>query len=536
MFLPIENGISPILDAMNESKAVYKCQFLFQMYARQQENNVSEIWLGLDVGTTAIKAAAYTSDGQIVASAERAATVLRGQDGANEQDMEAVWASVVSCLSDVSATCDAASITSLGIAAQGDGCWALDAAGDPVRNAILWSDTRREAVADLGALEQAGALRTVGLGCNTALWPGTSAMGWRWMREHDPEAAAKTAFVVTCGDFVGHRLTGQLATDLSNATIPFLDLTTGRYGDAVGALGCDDLQTKLREPQRAISVLGGLSNAVTDHTGLPADLPVSVATLDLGAMIVGMGLATPGDTMMIMGTTAVVNILTDQMFGSDTPLAATVLHPTNDVAIRVLAPTTGAAAFDWFASLHPQSLGGENAGEIAAKLNALVTDVPIGSNGVTFLPYLNGERAPFVAPDIRASFLGMSASTTKAELGRAVMEGTALSLRHCCVSEGDLPTAPVRLTGGGARNPVWCQIIADVIGQDVLVNTASDLGLWGAACIGAAARTGEDAITLAAREEDMIRYPCNPAHHAAYAPVFARYRDLSDALRATPLR
>jgi sugar (pentulose or hexulose) kinase len=249
-------------------------------------------------------------------------------------------------------------------------------------------------------------------------------------------------------------------------------------------------------------------------------------------MIVGMGLDQNDDTMMIMGTTAVVNILKEKVQPTETPLAATVMHSTREMFIRVLAPSTGAAAFDWFASLHPTSLGGDTPSEVAEKLNALVVEVPIGANGVTFLPYLNGERAPFVAPNIRAGFLGMSARTTKAELGRAVMEGTALSLRHCCVSEGGLPSAPVQLTGGGARNPVWSQIIADVIGQDVLVNTASDLGLWGAACIGAAAVTGADPITLSTREETTQRFTSNPENHAAYGEVFDRYQTLSNALQA----
>jgi sugar (pentulose or hexulose) kinase len=504
------------------------------MFIRKEEDAVSEVWLGLDVGTTAIKAAAYGPDGAVVATAEVATKVLRGPDGETEQDMDAVWQGVVDCLSSATSQCAGHTITSLGLAAQGDGCWALDKNGDPVRNAILWSDTRGQAVKDLSSLEASGALRTVGLGCNTALWPGTSALGWRWIRQNDPDAAARTAHVVTCGDFIGMRLTGQIATDLSNATIPFLDLQTQSYGGAVSVLDCNDLQNRLPKPRRATEVLGHVADHVANATGLPHELPVSVATLDLGAMIVGMGLAQSGETMMIMGTTAVVNILTDSVIPTGDPLAATVMHPTRDNLIRVLAPTTGAAAFEWFASLHPQSLGGETAGEVAEKLNTLVEDVPIGSNGVTFLPYLNGERAPFVSPDIRASFLGMSAGTTKGELGRAVMEGTALSLRHCCVSEGGLPSAPVQLTGGGARNPVWCQIIADVIGQDILVNSASDLGLWGAACIGASAVSGDDPIALAARDETLVRYACNLENHAAYGAVFNRYQMLSDALRAIP--
>ena len=112
-------------------------------------------------------------------------------------------------------------------------------------------------------------------------------------------------------------------------------------------------------------------------------------------------------------------------------------------------------------------------------MNELIDVVPVGSNGVTFLPYLSGERAPFVAPAIRASFHGLSATTTAGDLGRAVMEGTALSLRHCFEEETGLPTEPVQLTGGGSRNASWCQIIADVIGEAVLVSHASDQGLWG---------------------------------------------------------
>ena len=493
---------------------------------------MSEIWLGLDVGTTAVKAAAYKQDGKIVANHEVASRVIRGHDGSNEQDMDDVWANVVACLGQVASECGADNVVSLGVAAQGDGCWALDAKGDPVRNAILWSDTRLEAVQDLNDLDTSGALAAVGQGCNTALWPGTSALGWRWMRKHDPDAAARVAHVVTCGDFVGKRLTGEIGTDFSNATIPFLDIASRSYGDALHQLDCEDLRERLPQPRRATEQLGTLTSKAADETGLPEGLPVSVPTLDLSAMIVGMGLARDGETMMIMGTTAVVNILKDAVFPRKTPLAATVMHAARDMPIRVLAPSTGAAAFDWFASLHPQSLGGETTAEVAEKLNALVVDVPIGANGVTFLPYLNGERAPFVAPDIRASFLGMSTRTTKAELGRAVMEGTALSLRHCCVGEGGLPTAPVQLTGGGARNAVWCQIIADIIGQDVLVNVTSDLGLWGAACLGAASVNGADPIDLSKREEAIARYVSNPDNHAAYGAVFERYQTLSDALRA----
>lgn len=488
--------------------------------------------IGLDVGTTAIKAAAYGVDGVVVARAEKPANVLRSADGTSEQDPRAVWDATAACLRDLIGQIDAHDVSALGICAQGDGFWPLDANKQPVRNAILWSDTRAQAAADLDHLAASGALDVVGEGCDTALWPGTSGLGWRWLREHEPQAAARVAHAVTCGDWIGAQLTGGIATDFANASIPFLDFTKRDYGDAVTALGCEDLRAALPAPRHATEILGQVTHEAAVQTGLPAGLPVSVATLDIAAMITGLGMAKPGDAMMILGTTAVVTILRDTPAGHTPPMSAATLHATSDVIVRILAPSTGAAAFDWFATLHPLSLGGESASEIAEKLNALVKDVPIGANGITFLPYLNGERAPFVNPAIRASFFGMGQTTTKGELGRAVMEGTAFSLRHCFEAEGGLPDAPVQLTGGGAQNAVWCQIIADVMGQDVLVNPASDLGLWGAACIGRAALTGEDAIALSQRQGSITRYRSDPSAHAAYRDPYTRYTLLSEAMQA----
>ena len=491
-------------------------------------HKVTTLWLGLDVGTTAVKAAAYTPDGKMVLSAERPAQVLRVIDGGAEQNMEAVWEGVCACLAEIAAGTDAGQIVSLGVCAQGDGLWPMDAELKPVRPAILWSDTRVGSTRDLEDLTREGRTAPIGRGCHTSLWPGTSGMAWRWLRGAEPANAMRIAHVATCGDWIGAKLTGEVATDFSNATIPFLHLAERSYGAAqFEALDCDDLKDRLPAPRSAREVLGNLTSEAARATGLPEGLPVSVPTLDLGAMIVGMGMARAGETMMILGTTAVANILTDSVTPTDAPIGASVLHPTAETIIRVLAPSTGAAAFDWFARLHPQSLSGDSSADIAVKLNALIRDIPVGSNGVTFLPYLTGERAPFVSPGLRASFHGMSPATTRGELGRAVMEGTALSLRHCFESENGLPTEPVRLTGGGARNAEWCQIIADVMGQDILVGEATDQGLWGAACLGAAATGEGDPVELARREDQETRYSVNPEAHVAYGPVYARYEFLS---------
>lgn len=490
---------------------------------------MTDLWLGVDVGTTAIKAAAYDSHGRIAAVAERSNEVLRPAPGHAEQDMLAVWERVAACLRELAGKCAGRRFLSLGLCGQGDGFWPIDAQGRPTHNAMLWNDTR--AAADVDALIASGAADAIGHGCHTSLWAGTAAPLWRWLRATAPEAAARTAHVVTCADWVGLCLTGALATDRSNGTIPFTDFATGAYGAAIAALDCADLAPRLVAPRSATELLGAVSAEAAKATGLPEGLPVSVATLDLAAMIVGMGLDRAGQAMMIMGTTAVVNILTDKVTLQALPVGASVRHPTSDTIIRVLAPTTGAAAFDWFASLVSPAAGAVDR-EAIAELGALVASGRPGANGVTFLPYLNGERAPFVMADLRATFHGMSSSTTRADLARAVMEGTALSLRHCCEEEGGLTAAPVQLTGGGSRSEAWCQIIADVVGQPVVTNAAFDQGLWGAACLGAAATGLGDPVALAAREETQRLYEPDAARARAYDAVWRRYEILSRGMRA----
>ncbi|WP_421855004.1 FGGY-family carbohydrate kinase [Oricola sp.] len=490
-----------------------------------------EYWLGIDAGTTAIKAAVYRNDGSQVALGQVPSEVKVATGGRSEQDMEDVWRSVCSAIKSALSGLDAADVKSVGIAAQGDGLWALDAGMQPVGPAILWNDTRASDIVD--ALYESGRAKAVSHACHTSIWPGTVGAIFAWLKANDPARVDQIAHVLYCADWVGYRMTGKVATDFSDATIPFLDLRRRAYDEAAfSALDVAELQGKLAAPRVASERLGTITAAAAAATGLPVGVPVSVGTMDLAAMIVGMAMRQPGETMMILGTTAVVNILADSVEKADLPVGATAFHADGQTLIRVLAPTTGAAAFDWFCALHPQTLGGASPAEIAGKLNALAGNVPPGANGITFLPYLNGERAPFVAPKAQATFFGLTSASSTADMGRAVMEGAAFSLRHCFEAEGGRPQKPVRLTGGGARNALWCQIIADVMQAPIIVSEESDHGLWGAACVGAAAAGGGDACVLAEGHESTIRYDPDPATAGAYDAAFNRYHALTEACQA----
>lgn len=489
------------------------------------------IILGLDVGTTAIKAAAYTSDGRRLAYHRAAIQVLRSSPGFSEQDMETVWQTVLSCLRAVIGQVDAGKVSSIGVCGQGDGLWMLDADKKPLRTAILWNDRRADALVS-GWMED-GTSDRLSRFSRTANWPGTAGTLLRWMADNQPDVLGAAEHILFCKDWITYRLSGALSTDYSDASIPFLDLASRSYaGEAFSLLGLPDLSDKFSPPSRADEAAGRLLPDVAESLGVSSDVCVATGALDLAAMMVGLGLNAPGDMVFILGTTAVFSYVMPPTPFDGPPVGATAHHPFTDDWIRILAPQSGASAFDWFAALHPQSFGGEDAAEIAAKINEAAQTVPAGANGVLFLPFLTGERAPFVAPHASASFLGMTGSTTKADLARAVMEGASFSLLHCLKSAELRAPKQVILTGGGARNPLWCQIMADVLGIDIVANEAEDHGLWGAALLGGAAAGLMDPLAGGGRAEERTMFTPDANAHATYAQLFETYLAAIEASQA----
>lgn len=487
--------------------------------------------VGLDVGTTAIKAAVYTGDGRRLAHHRVAIKVIRPSPGFCEQDMETVWQTVLTCLRAVIEQVDAGMVRSIGVCGQGDGLWMLDADKKPLRNAILWNDRRADGLVS-GWMEDGTSARLSRFS-RTANWPGTAGTLLRWMADNQPDVLDAAQHIVFCKDWITYRLSGALSADLSDASIPFLDLSLQGYaGEAFSLLGLADLSGRMVPPSRADEAAGCVLPEVAESLGLPTDVCVATGALDLAAMMVGLGLNAPGDMVFILGTTAVFSyVMAPEPFDGP-PVGATAHHPFTDDWIRILAPQSGASAFDWFAALHPKSFGGQSAAEIAAKINEAARTVPAGANGVLFLPFLTGERAPFVAPHASASFLGMTGSTTKADLARAVMEGASFSLLHCLKSAEVRAPRQVILTGGGARNPLWCQIMADVLGIDIVANEAEDHGLWGAALLGGAAAGLMDPLSGGARAEERTVFTPDATAHAAYAGLFETYLSAIEASEA----
>jgi erythritol kinase len=479
------------------------------------------LFLGVDVGTTAIKAGVYDRHGKLLASDRKPMNVLRPIEGWSEQDMNLLWETTQSCLADAISQVDGSAVRTIGVCGQGDGLWLLDGDKKPFRDAILWNDQR--AKQQIAKWIEDGTSGKLARYCQTANWPGTAGAALRWLADEEPETLEAAAHILFCKDWIGYCLTGKITTDFSDATIPFYNLETKQYApEAFALLGLPDLSSKFAKPRLATDAAGMIRSDLAQTLGLPAQTTVAVGALDLAGMMTGLGLNTPGDMCFILGTTAVFSYIAPPIASTDAIDGATVHHPFTENWIRVLAPQSGASAFDWFAGLHPSAFGGLSAGEIAEQINKMAADIPPGSNGVTFLPFLTGERAPFVAPHATASFLGMTSKTSKADMARAVMEGASFSLRHCVQSAAVKPSDTITLTGGGARNRFWCQIMADVLGVTIIANASEDHGLWGAALIGAASN-GLANPMRPARIEENLHYAPDPAAHAIYNRLFENY-------------
>ena len=479
--------------------------------------------IGLDIGTSVIKAAAFSQTGTLIKMVSEPAPKSKIA-GRASQDMNAIWDITKRLLSLLVEKLVNIAPLSIGVCGQGDGLWMLDDMGDPLNEAFLWNDSHAQGPVDSWASSKAAG--TASAKCGTELWAGTSAALYKQMQIDTPEIAAKVATILHAKDWINFKLTGSLATDFSDATIPFFDLTLMDYAsESFKQLGVEALQDAVLPPQLSASKLGSLLKEVAHNVGLPDGLPVAVGSIDVGAMHVGLGLNAPGDVLLILGTTAVVGVVTDATPPTPPIIGATLVHPMPGRFIRALAPLNGASALDWAQT----ALGGGTALE---KLLDEAAKSKIGAGNVLFLPHLDGERAPFVAPRASGVFTGLTSNTRRGDMIRAVLEGVAFSMRHCIMVAGVSMPERVTLTGGGAKSPLWRQILADVIGCSVTVDDSADHGLWGAALLGMVAANHLPSPELK-RNSSKQSYTPDPNARVLYDIYFQKYCDAETAMAST---
>src|SRR6202789_1198247 len=485
-------------------------------------------FLGMDVGTGGTRAVVVDGAGKLLGAAACDHAPFRAEHpGWAEQDPEDWWrAAQIAIHGALEASPEPREpITAIGLTGQMHGAVMLDEAGTVLRPALIWCDTRTQPQCDW-LTEKIGYERLIELTCNPAL-PNFTVTKILWVKEHQPEIFAKIRHILCPKDYVRYRLTGEFAIDVQEASgTLLLDVTHRRWSREVAeAAGIPEswLPRVFESPE----VCARISETAAGLTGLKAGTPVVAGAGDQGAGAVGMGILEPGSVSATIGTSGVVFAATAAPTKDPKGRLHTFCHAVPG-RWHVMGVTQSAGlSFRW---LKETFFTGSNYDALTAAAN----QVPPGSDGLEWAPYLLGERTPHLDPAVRAAFAGITTTHTAAHFVRAVLEGVAYSLQDTfsLFAALGIPVSGIRLGGGGARGPLWRQIQAGVYGHAVAVLTAEEGGPFGAALMagaGAGAWADLDAacaqgITVAERIEP------DPAWLAAYAAGYEKWRKLYPAL------
>lgn len=476
--------------------------------------------LGLDIGTQATKGVLFDLSGAELVSAEQNYPLATPQPGWAEQDPEQVWRALVSVIRQiVSQAGPQYRVVALALAAQCGSVIPTDASGTPLYPMITWLDTRTEALVQ--QWKAAGLEDTVRAESGWLLHPGLPLPTIAWLRQFRPDVFAKTERFVSILDFLNHRLTDTFCTDLSSgAEMQLVDVATAQWSPRLCKLaGITPGQLARLEPAGA--VIGPITNAAGDLTGLPPQTLVVNGGHDQCCTALAMGMTGPGQVMLATGTawvvTGVVNTPAIRAIPATMNLNFHVIP--HRWTISQLMGGFGAAV-EWYLSQCWQSATPDatlSRAELYTYFDQSLTRSQAGSNGLLFLP-LGGSVQ---AADSKASggFVGLRLDHTRADMSRAVIEGAAFELRWMLenMRQAGLPVEHLWVAGGATRSPVWPQILADVSGVPI---SLTQYAQWPA--LGAAILAGTGVGLFETLAEGIARFQKSP-HQVAPNVTLAQF-------------
>ena len=501
--------------------------------------------LGIDLGTTGVKAALFAADdGRVLSSAFVDYPLYHPHVGWAEQNTADWWQGTITairvCLTDSARFgVQPSDIKGVGLSGQMHGVVLLDEQGQVLRPCIIWADQRSDAECHW-MTERVGARRLIELVSNPAL-TGFSAPKLLWIRNNEPAIFARARTMLLPKDYIRYRLTGMLAMEISDAAgTCMLDVRNGVWSQEV--LAAIEIAPSLLPPVvPSDAICGTITEEVAALTNLQAGTPVAGGGADNACGAVGNGVVQAGLALVSIGTSGVV------LAHADTPQV-----DTSGPVPRVHT-FNAAVPHAWYLMGVTQSAGlslrwvrdniglPENALERWSGVDAynLLTKeaglAPPGSEGLIFLPYLQGERTPHLDAYARGGWIGLTAHHDRRHLVRAVLEGVAFSLKDCfgIIREQGLRLEQVRATGGGAKSSLWRQIIADILGVELVTTNAQEGPAFGAALLAGVACGIYPSVQQACATTVRVveRTDPNPATAQVYTQAYETYKALYPALK-----
>ena len=508
-------------------------------------NNMNYL-IGIDLGTSSTKTVLFDENGEVVASASKEYPLYTPQNGWAEQKPEdwrdASLETITKVIKDSSV--NAEDIKGLGISGQMHGLVMLDEAGAVIRPSIIWCDQRTEKeCAEI--TEKIGADRLIEITANPAL-TGFTASKILWVRNNEPENYAKCKHILLPKDYVRYILTGEFATEVSDASgMQLLDVPKRQWSDEVlEKLEID--KNLLAKVYESPEVTGKILPEIAEKTGLSTSTVVVGGAGDNAAAAVGTGVVEDGKAFATIGTSGVVfahssNISIDPK-GRVHTFCCAVPGAWHVMGVTQAAGYSLAWYMDNMGASYSQEAKEKGCG-VYDITNKEVEETPIGANKLVYLPYLNGERTPHLDANCRGVFFGLSSMHTRSDLVRAVMEGIGYSLTDCkdILSEMGVNVNDMMACGGGAKNAVQRQMMADMFNCDVNTVTATEGPALGVAILAGVGAGLYDSVEAACRKmihKDPAK-ECKPnadstkeyaKYHQIYKNLYAALKDQYKAL------
>ena len=441
-----------------------------------------------DLGTSGDKATLFCEDGTLIHSVTKAYPIYYGEKGAVEQNPEEWWQVVCETTQELLTKVDPHSVAAVSFSGQMMGCTCMDREGRLLRNSIIWADTR--SVAQEKIIEERYGrekfFHTTGFRLN----PSYSITKLMWVKEHEPEIYHNTYKTLCCKDYIVYRLTGVFVTDHTDASLTLAyDINKRGWAyDVMEAAGVDP--EKFPAIEKSAAVVGEVTREASAQCGLPMGTPVVLGSGDGGAGRVGTGVVKPGRSYSSLGTSAWVSVCTEQpVFDAKERVVNVVNADPEYVTVSGTMQACG-ASINWMRENLCQeeiAMARETGISKYEYINANAAKSPVGANGLLFLPYLHGERAPHWNAHARGCFIGLTMKHTANDMKRAVMEGVALNmgLIFQAIRENDIAIAGTpKVIGGCIKSPIVKQALADIYNIDLaLTNLPDEATSMGAAIL-----------------------------------------------------
>ena len=479
-------------------------------------------YIGIDLGTSAVKMIMMAADGEIVRSVSKDYPLYFPQTGWSEQDPRDWWSAVLGGMKELVGN-DGGEVRGISFGGQMHGLVTLDENDEVIRNAILWNDGRSAPQCEY--LNGVIGKKTLSSYTANIAFAGFTAPKILWMRENEPDLFARIKKIMLPKDYLAYMLTGSFCTDMSDASgMLLLDVEHRCWSkEMMQIVGIsEEMLPKLYESS---DVVGTVKPSVADEIGIGHDVRVIAGAGDNAAAAIGTGTVKDGMCNISLGTSGTVFIARDG-FSVDENNALHSFAHSNGKYHLMGCMLSAASCEKWFVK------GILDGGNYDDEENAIKT---LGENKVFFLPYLMGERSPHNDPDVRAMYIGMSMDTTRADMVAATLEGVSFALRdsiEIAREGGEIVRSTI--CGGGAKSPLWCEMTANILNMEIVTLEKEEGPAFGAAILAAVGcgeyKDVEEAADRLIKQKRVFKP--TPEIAAKYDERYAQFKRLYPAIRA----